>query len=356
MADDFQEKTEQPTPKRLDEARKKGDVAKSMEVNSAFSLLFGLIFLYGMSHLFYRALSTTFRTILGGGYMVQLTETSVYYYMIQGLERFGVLIAVFMGGIMVVGLGSSILQVGFMITLEPLKPKGERLDPFKGFKKIIFSKRSLEELIKNILKLTVIIYVAYHAIMSYRAELIPLVDKDVSLIFSFMLKAGLKVSFKIALIFMAIAAADYAFQKKEHISNLKMTKQEIKEESKQTEGDPKIKSKIRSMQLQMSRNRMMQAVPEADVVITNPTHYAVALTYEPDSHRSPKVVAKGRNNIALKIKEIARENDVPIVEDPPLARSLYKSVELDQEIPTQFFQAVAEVLAYVYKLKNKKLN
>lgn len=356
MADDFQEKTEQPTPKRLDEARKKGDVAKSIEVNSAFSLLFGLLFLTVMSGIFYQQFSRTFRAIFGGGYMVDLTPSTVRVFFIQGLETFGLLLGIFMGAVMFVGLASSYIQVGFLFTLEPIMPKFNKLNPLKGLKKIIFSKRSLEELVKNSLKLTIIIFVAYKSIMSYKTAFIPLMDQDIHQMVSFMLRAGAMVSFKISLIFLLIAAADYAFQKWEHTNQLKMSKQEVKDESKQTEGDPLIKSRIRSMQFQMARNRMMQAVPQADVVITNPTHYAVALKYEPKKDQAPKVVAKGQNLIARRIKQVAIENNVPIVEDPPLARALYQALEIDQMVTAKFFQAVAEVLAYVYQLKNKTLN
>lgn len=356
MADDFQEKTEQPTPKRLEEARKKGNVAKSVEVNSAFSLLFGLLLLYVLGSHFYRQFVITFRKIFNGGYMADLSTGNIQFYVIQGLESFGVLVLLFMGVLLLIGMGSSVLQVGFMFTLEPLAPKAEKLDPFKGLKKIIFSKRSLEELVKNTLKLTIIIAVAYNAIMGYKEEFVPLIDQDPEQVLSFMLSAGLSVSFKIGLIFLAIAAGDYAFQKYEHTSKLKMSKQEVKDEEKQTEGDPQVKSRIGSLQIQMSRNRMMQAVPDADVVITNPTHYAVALKYQIEHDPAPRVVAKGQNRIAEKIKEIALANGVGIVEDPPLARALYKAVEIDQEIPAKFFQAVAEVLAYVYKMKNKKLD
>ncbi len=355
MAEDFQEKTEQPTPKRLDEARKKGNVAKSMEVNSALSLITGLLLLYIFSGMFFQQFSMTFKSILSGGYMTELSPKHVFYYFVKGLGVYGKLLGIFLGSIMLVGLTSSVMQVGFLITLEPLKPNLSKLNPIKGFKKIVISKRSLEELIKNILKLIVILLVAYNAIMGYKDEFVPLMDKSPDQVLSFMLMAGLKVSLKIALIFIIIAAADYAFQKYEHIRNLKMTKQEVKDELKQTEGDPKVKSRIRSMQLQMTRNRMIKLVPEADVVITNPTHYAVALKYQPEKDNAPKLIAKGMNLIAEKIKQIATEHDIPIVEDPPLARALYKTVELDQEIPEKFFQAVAEILAYVYKLKNKTL-
>jgi len=356
MADSFQEKTEQPTPKRLEEARKKGDVAKSMEVNSAFSLLFGLGLLYATGQLFFKQFMYIFGAIFNGGYLTELRIEDVPYYLILGFNTVGWVVLLFMGGILVVGIVASILQVGFMFTLEPIIPKFNKLNPLKGVKKIIFSKRSLEELIKNIIKLILIIFIAYKSISDYKQEFLPLMDQSVYQIMIFTVTAGLKISFKIALVFLIIGAADYAFQKYEYIRNLKMTKQEVKDEMKNAEGDPQVKSRIRSIQFQMARQRMMQEVPKADVVITNPTHFAVALKYEVGKMGAPKVIAKGQNHLALKIREIAIENGIPIVEDPPLARALYKSVDIDQEVPVQFFQAVAEVLAYVYKLNKKKLN
>jgi len=356
MADSFQEKTEQPTPKRLEEARKKGDVAKSMEVNSAFSLIFGLALLYATGQLFFKQFLYIFNTIFNGGYLTEIYIEDIPYYLLLGFKTIGWVVLLFMGGVLVVGIAASILQVGFMFTLEPIIPKFNKLNPLKGIKKIIFSKRSLEELIKNIIKLILIIFIAYKSISNYKQEFLPLMDQSVYQITSFAVIAGLKISFKIALVFLIIGAADYAFQKYEYIRNLKMTKQEVKDETKNAEGDPQVKSRIRSIQFQMARQRMMQEVPKADVVITNPTHFAVALKYEVGKMGAPKVVAKGQNHLALKIREIAIENGVPIVEDPPLARALYKSVDIDQEVPVQFFQAVAEVLAYVYKLNKKKLN
>ncbi len=355
MADSYQEKTERPTGKRLEEARRKGNVAKSIEINSAVGLISGLTLLYVLGGYFYQQTLRMYRAILNGGYQIELTPESVHYYLVQGLGSLGLIVFGFMVGVMVLGIGASILQVGFLFTLEPLQLKFEKLNPLKGFKKIMFSARTVEELIKNIAKLTIVILIGYQAVMGYREEFIPLQDKDVSQIAGFMISAGFKVSFKIAAIFIFIAAADFAFQKYQHIKNLRMTKQEVKDEAKQTEGDPKIKSKIRSVQIQMAMKRMMQNVPTADVVITNPSHYAVALKYDVEQMRAPRVVAKGQNLIALRIRDLAEAHQVPIVEDPPLARALYHTVELEQEIPEQFFQAVAEVLAYVYKLKNKSV-
>ncbi len=356
MADSFQEKSEQPTPKRLDEARQKGNIAKSMEINSALVLMFGAALLYMTGKQFYISIFAIFYAIFNGGYMLELNIENVTHYALKGIGGIGAQTMLFMVGIMIIGLASNFLQVGFLFTLEPLQPKFEKLNVGKGLKKILFSKRSLEELVKNLLKLAIVVIIGYNAIMGYKDDFLPLVDQDITQIVGLMVDAGLAVTFKIALALLFIAAADYAFQRYDHISNMKMTKQEVKDEHKQSEGDPKIKSRIRSMQMQMTRNRMMQEVSTADVVITNPTHYAIALKYETEKMVAPRVVAKGRNHVALKIRKIAEDNDIPIVEDPPLARALYKMVELGQEVPEQFFQAVAEVLAYVYKAKNKRLD
>jgi len=354
MADNFQDKTEQPTPKRLHEAKQKGNVAKSVEVNSAVSLLGGLALIYLTSGMFFRQFTLIFQGILSGGYHASLSTENLLSYFVKGLAGVGVPAFLLMGGLLLIGLAASYLQVGFIFTWEPIQPKFEKINPGKGFKKIIFSKRSLEELAKNFLKLGIVLYIAWDAVSDYKDEFIPLMDKTVPQIFHFMLTVALKISLKIAAVFLFIAAADYAFQRYEYIRNLRMTKQEIKEENKQMEGDPTVKSRIRSQQFKMARQRMMQEIPTADVVITNPTHFAVALKYETDKMAAPRVIAKGKDRIALKIKEIAREHQIPLVEDPPLARALFKAVEINQEIPGKFFQAVAEVLAYVYKLKKNK--
>lgn len=356
MADNFQEKTEQPTPKRLEEARQKGNVAKSMEVNSALVLIGGAALLYFMGNWFFRQLAAIFRGILGGGYMTEINNAGIQYWFVQGLLSIGLLTLIFMVGVMAVGLSSNIAQVGFLFSVEALQPRPEKINPFKGLKKVMFSQRSLEELVKNILKLTVVLIIGYYALMGYQDRFLPLADQQTNQIAVFMAGAALNITFKISLALLILSLADYAFQRYDYKSNLKMTKQEIKDETKQSEGDPKIKSKIRSMQIQMSRNRMMHEAAHADVVITNPTHYAVALKYEASKMAAPRVVAKGKNYIALRIRKIAEENHIPIMEDPPLARALYQAVELNQEVPARFFQALAEVLAYVYKMKNKKLS
>ncbi len=355
MADEYQEKTEQPTPKRLQEAREKGNVPKSTEVNSALVLLGGVGLIYLSGGFIYHKLILIFKGIFNGGYMINLTDDNILFYLFRGLRIIGLPTFLFMVGIMVIAVAASVMQVGFLLTPQPLIPKGERLNPFKGIKKVLFSARTIEESVKNLVKLTIVLTIAYLAMKGYQNVFPLLVDQEVSQIGEFMVKGALTITFKIGLALAFIAGGDYAFQRYEHTKNLKMTKQEIKEETKQTEGDPKIKSRIRAMQLEMSRRRMMQEVPKADVVITNPTHYAVALKYEPGKMVSPKVIAKGKNRIALKIREIAEQHGVPVMEDPPLARALYQVVQIGEEVPEKFFQAVAEVLAYVYKIKNKNV-
>ncbi|RMF60815.1 MAG: flagellar biosynthesis protein FlhB [Calditrichaeota bacterium] len=355
MAEDFQEKTEQPTPKRLMEAREKGNIPKSTEVNSALVLLAGIGLVYWGGGMIYHKLSLLSKNIFNGGYLAPLQPVNLKSYLLDGLSLIGWPTFLLMVGIMVIGLTASISQVGFVFTLEPLIPKPEKINPLKGFKKILFSSRTVEELFKNLLKLVIVISIGYLALKSYLHQFPLLIDQSVGDIAHFMFKGAISITFKIALALVVIAGADYAFQRFEHLKNLRMTRQEVKEEHKQTEGDPKIKARIRSMQMEIARRRMMQEVPKADVVITNPTHYAVALKYEPGKMASPKVVAKGKNRIALKIKEIALANGVPVMEDPPLARALYEVVEIDQEVPEKFFKAVAEVLAYVYKIKKKNV-
>lgn len=353
MADDFQEKTEQATPRRKEEARKKGQVARSMEINSAAMLLLGLLMLYFSAGYLYSYIQYAFYTIFKNLHILTINPQNAYQLFTSGIFFIGKMIGPLILGFFFIGIAASYGQVGFILSPEAIKPKGDKINPVEGFKKVLFSRRTIEELIKNILKVTIILVVAYNAIEKRWEDFFPLLDKDLPQIFHFILSAGMEISFKIALAFIFIAAADYAFQKWDHSKRLMMSKQEIKDELKQTEGDPQIKSSIRKKQMEMAVRRMMQEVPKADVVIANPTHYAVALKYDSEKMVAPVVVAKGKDQVALRIREIAEEHEVPVVEDPPLARALYEAVDLDKPIPEKFFQAVAEVLAYVYKLKGK---
>lgn len=355
MADEFQEKTEQPTPRRLEEARRKGQVAKSMEVNSSAILLVGLLIIYLLAGFLYSHLQYSFQLIFRNLYVWDINPMNIQHFFLRGTFFIGKMLAPVFMGLLLVGLAISYGQVGFMISPEALKPKFEKLNAIEGIRKILFSRRTLEELVKNILKVTIIIWVAYSVIRNKWDEFFMLLDQDVQQIFIFTVKAAFSAVMKIAIAFIFIAGADYAFQRWDHLKKLMMSRQEIKDEYKQMEGDPQIKSAIRKKQMQLATRRMIQEVPKADVVVANPTHYAVALKYDAKKMAAPVVIAKGVDEVARKIREVAEKNQVPVVEDPPLARALYDAVDVNKPIPEKFFQAVAELLAYVYKLKGKTI-
>jgi flagellar biosynthetic protein FlhB len=256
--------------------------------------------------------------------------------------------------IVLFALISNLAQVGFSISWQSLEPKFSRLDPINGFKQK-FTSRAVVEFLKTLIKVGVISMVAYNSI---KAELVPitfLYDTSVGYILLYMLKISFWIFVKVCLIMLVVAFLDYAYQKWKFLDDQKMTKKEVKDEMKQTEGDPMVKSRIRQLQHQAARKRMMADVPHADVVVTNPTRLAVALKYDGKAMDAPKVLAKGAGPIAENIRRIARENDIPLVEDKQLARNLYSSVDIGGEVPMELYQAVAELLAYVYKLKGKKL-
>lgn len=251
----------------------------------------------------------------------------------------------------VVTLLVSIVQVGWKVSTKPMKPELSKLNPLNGFKRI-FSKDSLFELVKSILKIVIIIYIAYTSIKDNANDLFALYDlglnQAVALVGTLIINTGIKIS----IVYLVIGLADFIYQKHKFNEDMKMTKQEVKDEYKNTEGDPQIKGRQRRKMQEVSQKRMMQDVPKADVVITNPTHFAVALKYEAEVSSAPVVLAKGEDYLAQKIKEVARENKIEIVENKPLARMLYHNVDVGAEIPPELYQAVAEVLAAVYKAKN----
>ncbi len=354
MADSSSEKTEQPTPKRLEDARKKGNVARSMEINSAFVLLTGTLTLFFVSGFLFQNLSLFMRHVFGGLTTYSLTQGSVRPYAVSLVLLAGKLLAPIMLSILVIGIFANVGQVGFLLTLEPLMPNPEKIDPMKGFQRI-FSMKSLVELIKGIVKILIVGYVAYLVIKGHYKDYFLLIDQGTGQILVFMMKIIFQVAIWSGLILLVLAALDFGYQKWQYIKDLRMSVQEVKEEMKEYEGDPQVKGRIRSIQREMARKRMLSDVPKADVVITNPTHYAVALKYDSETMDAPRVVAKGARNLALKIKEIARQNGVPVVENPPLARMLYKTTEIGMEIPMELFQSVAEVLAYIYRLKGKQI-
>jgi len=345
----FQDKTEEATPKRRQEAKEKGEVAKSRELASIAVLSAGVIYLYfsttrltsSLGHIIER----TFLSIP----QLKFSDIKMFEKITQVVGDFLWLVLPMMLVLFVIALLANVLQTGLIWSVEPLAPKASKIDPVKGLGKI-FAKRSLVELGKSIFKLIIVGWVAFSTIKEEIPRLLPLLYQEKIQIISMLGETSFKVIVRCCWIIAILAILDYFYQKWEFEQKLKMTKQEVKDEFKQTEGDPMVKGKIRSAQREMARRRMMEEVPKADVVITNPTHLSVALQYDAVKMPSPKIVAKGANRIAFRIREVATENGVPIVENKPLAQNLYK-LELGDEIPPEFYQAVAEVLAYVYSLK-----
>ena len=352
------EKTEPATAKKLKDARDEGQVAKSKELSSAVDLialfLVLKIFISYIGENLLSVFSVIYRKIpdiindSAGGMSIFSATTVINNVMLVILK---ILAPVFIIGVMCCIL-INIFQVGWKVTTKPMKPKASKINPMSGFKRI-FSKDSMFELVKSIAKIALIIYVAYTSIKDHQNELflvyeIPLMQVII-LIGTIVIDAG----FKISLVYLIVGIVDWLYQKHKFKEDMKMTKQEVKDEFKNTEGNPEIKGRQRSKMREASQRRMMQNLPTADVVITNPTHLSVAIRYDADQNSAPIVVAKGEDYLAMKIREIARENHIEIVENKPLARMLYANVDIGAEVPPELYQAVAEVLAFVYSLKNK---
>ncbi len=349
----FQEKTEQATPKRREEARKKGQVARSQELNSAVVLMAALLGIYAMGSMLFGDLASLMARTLGSSHTIDLSQAGFRTHMLGWARYFFGTIGPIGLVIGVAALSVSLGQVGFVVNEEALNLKFNRLDPLAGAKRIL-SKRSLFELAKNIVKVAVIGYVSYRSIAPEMQQISLLADADIGSTFRYIGYAVFKVGMWTALALLFLAIIDFIYQRFELNQSIRMTKQEVKEENKQTEGDPQVRMRIRSLQREAARRRMMDEVPEADVVITNPTHYAVALKYDIETMAAPAVVAKGQNLIAERIKQIARECGIPTVENKPLAQALFKAVGVGEGIPEDLYRAVAEVLAYVFRLKERQ--
>ncbi|MCX7779285.1 MAG: flagellar biosynthesis protein FlhB [Negativicutes bacterium] len=346
-----QEKTEEATPKRRDEARKKGQVARSLELNSALVILTAFFTLKIVGPYTYQELTGLFHFIYDSHFSAEFSVNFVYaLFLTLSLVFFKTALPVMLA-IVIVSLVSNVLQVGFYFTLEPMLPRFERIDPIAGFSRL-FSKRSLVELLKSICKVAIIGYFIYRFILKEVLDLPKLISADLADSFAAVASLTLDLALQIGAVMLVLAGLDYFYQRWEHNQSLKMSKQEIKEEYKQTEGNPQIKGKIKERQRAMAMRRMMQEVPKADVIITNPTHFAVALRYE-TGMAAPTLIAKGQDLVAQRIKDIAQENRVTIVENKPLARALYATVDIGGQVPPELYQAVAEVLAYVYRLKKR---
>lgn len=352
------EKTEPATEKKLTDARKEGQVAKSREIANGLGLLaVFLVLKLWVGHMgsqFLNVFSNIYARIpeivtFWHGDMPQRDATLVFQQMM--LQSVIIMAPMMLIGFLIAFL-SDVVQVGWHPTGKPMQPKFSKLSPISGFKRII-SVNSLVELVKSLLKIGLIVYICYNYLKGKWPLLYTLYDMDLMQAIALIGETVTDLGIRVALIYMIIAAADYIYQKFKFSKDMRMTKQEIKEEYKQQEGDPQIKGRIRQKMQEASRRRMMQNLPQADVVITNPTHYAVAIKYDPEVADAPIVIAKGEDYLAAKIKEIAREHQIEIVENKPLARMLYANVDVGQAVPPELYQAVAEVLAFVYHLQGK---
>lgn len=349
----FSERTEQATPKKREEARRKGHVAKSREIPSVTLLLGGgsLLMLLGsyvyqhLSHLMIRS----FQQVDGRSFSLE----TVLLLNEEVIRSFSLIVAPVLTGLLLLSIGSHYVQTGTLFAVEAMKWDWNRLNPIAGLRRL-FSKQSLAELLKSVFKLGIVGWVAYLTIKKSMPDLVLLIDQSPEAISRSILSLAWNLLLRTGVLMGLLAGLDYLFQRWSFERSLRMTKQEVKEEFKQTEGDPMVRARIRSLQRQIARRRMMAEVPKADVIITNPTHLAVALLYQMKKMEAPKVVAKGSGFIAEKIVEIGRKHQIPVIENQPLARLLYKTVEIGQMIPSQFYQAVADILAYVYRLKNRR--
>ncbi|MDC3416379.1 flagellar biosynthesis protein FlhB [Aquibacillus salsiterrae] len=346
------EKTEKATPKKRQDTRKKGQVAKSQDVNTALLLFFIFIL--------FIVIGDNSRTIMTDMYTKSfteyihwdVTETNLYQILIELFIEVNKAMAPIMAVAIVAGLASNFLQIGFLFTTEPLKMDLKKIDPIQGAKRV-FSARALVELVKSLLKITIVGVITFSIIWMRKDDMLMLAMKDIYGSLAFFTNTTITMGIAASIALLILSVMDYAYQRYDYEKNIRMSKNDMKDEFKNMEGNPLIKSKIKEKQRQMAMRRMMSEIPHADVVITNPTHYAVAIKYDEEKYDAPYIVAKGVDYVAFKIKEVAHANQVITIENRPLARGLYDKLEIGDCISEEFFQAVAEVLAYVYRLEKK---
>lgn len=348
-----QEKTEKATPKKVQDSRKKGQVARSQELPAALILTFCFASFVMLGGHYKQHFLVLFEHLFENWILMELTPGNLGDFFGSILLEIGLLLAPIFAIVVIVGVVGNLVQFGFLLATEPLQPKLNKLNPIEGFKRI-FSIRSIVEFLKSLLKVIIVAVVVYSIISSEWTTIMGLSLQPISAVFAYAASLVTRLGITIGAILIVLAFLDFLYQKYEHAKSLRMSKQDIKDEHKKSEGDPLIKRKIREKQLRMAISRMMQEIPNADVVITNPTHFAVALKYDSTNMEAPKVVAKGMDHLALKIREVAKEHGVVTMENKPLARALYSQTEIGDSIPADLFQAVAEILAYVYKIKGRK--
>lgn len=353
MADDAGEKTESASPRRRQEARNKGQVARSTDLNAALLLVGGMVGLRLLGPDMLGSLYEAMRRNLAHADPAADAAIDVGALVAElGLMVFGAIGPILLL-IMVLGLISNLLQVGLLFTTQPLTPKLDKLNPINGFGRL-FNTRTLVQLVMNLVKLAVVVLVATGAVRARLDEIMAAMALSGWPLFVQLMTVLYEIGVQLGLALLVIALIDYAWQRWKFERDLRMSKQEVREEMRSMEGDPMLKQRRRKMQMAAAMQRLRKAVPQADVIVTNPTELAIAIKYDPQQMTAPKVVAKGADHLAKKIRELAIMHGIPIVERKPLAQALYKTVEVGQEVPERFYQAIAEILAYVYRLSGKK--
>jgi len=349
MADDA-EKTEEPSSKKLEDAKKEGNVPRSQDTSAFITLIVAVIVVY-----FATAFLTSRIEHLYRYYMafvgIEMTPKTAYLIGLNTLKELVLMIIPIAAVVALSGILAAVVQFGFVFTTKPLTPDLKKIDPIKGFGKL-FSMKKLIEGVKITAKVGIVFAIAFYFLIQYTHELPTVINFSLQGQIGWLVEKIIMLVAIMLMILFVLAMVDLMIVRIQYFNDLKMSKQEIKDEYKQMEGDPQVKGRIKKLQMEMAQKRMMADIPSADVIITNPTHYAIALRYDKERENAPRLIAKGVDNMALKIKEIGRENMIQIVENPPLARELYAKCDLDELIPENFYKAVAEVLAFVYKSKN----
>jgi flagellar biosynthetic protein FlhB len=346
------EKTERATPKKRQDTRKKGQVAKSQDVNTAILLLFVFLFFWFSGGIILSTIMDLLVSSFQDFMLMDLTEQTTFSLLHDLLPEVSFILVPIMLVAMVGGVIANYMQVGFLFSTETIHFKLEKIDPIKGAKRI-FSMRAIVELLKSTLKISLVGLVTFVVLWGDWDGIMRLSQTSLDSALVFLAKLVLKMGLAATFMLLVLAVFDYSYQKYDFEKNIRMSKQDIKDEYKNIEGDPHIKSKIKQKQREMAMSRMMQEIPKADVIITNPTHYAVALKYDESKMDAPFVVGSGIDYIALKIRSIANNHEIPTIENRPLARALYEQTEIGDAVPEEFFKAVAEILAYIFRLKHK---
>ena len=351
---DDSQKTEEPTARKLSEARKKGQVAQSKEVTNLASFV-GLTFLVAtLGPYMALQLHGSLAVVMEQAALADIDAGSAGEILMDVTADALIALAPAFAIFVVLALAANLGQTGILFTTQPITPKIEKISPLAGFKRL-FSLKSLVEFIKGVIKLAIVAWIAYYLMAPELDRAEQLMDMDVIDVLAEIYWLVIRLMIGVVAFMLVVAVADYVYQRFEYMKQLRMSRQEIRDEHKQSEGDPQVKARLRQIRMDRARRRMMAAVPTADVVVTNPTHFSVALRYDSETMAAPSVVAKGVDTVAFRIRELAKQHDVPIVENPPLARALFAGVEIDQQVPEAHFKAVAQVISYVYRLKGRTI-